>query len=94
MDKMDEQTIAQGGTMRSFHVFKTLRGDKISNVKGGHPKEGRLLEGPYPNPREVGDEGKPSLGVSTNLSIDCHRVQEDGQGSPCFWVWLLELQPP
>ena len=48
MDKTDEQTIARGGAMRSVHVFETLRGDKVSNVKGGCPKEGQLLEGPYP----------------------------------------------
>ena len=61
MDKTDKRTIAQGGAMRSVHIFETLRGDKILNVKGGCPKEGRLLEGPYPNPREVGNEGKPSF---------------------------------
>ena len=64
--------------MRSVYIFETLRGDKILSVKGGHPKEGQLLEGPYPTPREVGDEGNPSLRASTNLPIDFHRVQEDG----------------
>ena len=60
--------------MRSVHIFKTLRGDKISNMKGGCLKEGQLLEGPYLNPREVGNEGKSSLGVSTNLPTDFCRV--------------------
>ena len=73
MDKTDERTIAQGGSMRRVHIFETLWGDKISNVKGdacnpwrfslsidrvivlgGHSKEGWFMEGPYPNPREVG----------------------------------------
>ena len=34
MDKTDERSISQGGSMRSVHIFKTLWGDKISNVKG------------------------------------------------------------
>ena len=69
MDKTYERTIAQGGSMRSVHIFETLHGKEISNVKGdacnpwrfspsidrvmvlgGRPEEGRLMEGPYPNP--------------------------------------------
>ena len=34
MDKTDEQTIAQGGSMKSVHIFETLRGNKISSIKG------------------------------------------------------------
>ena len=34
MDKTNKQTIAQGGSMKSVHVFETLWGDRISSVKG------------------------------------------------------------
>ena len=111
MDKTDKRTIAQGGSMRSVHVFETLRGDKISNVKGdtcnpwrfspsidrviclgGHPKEGWLMEGPYPNPCEVSMDWacwRPHLSL-LKIAAEYQRMDKDPWVSG-FSCWNFNL---
>ena len=80
-------------TSVSVHIFETLRGDKISSVKGGHPKEGQPMEGPYPNRWEVSKgleligELHPSL---LKITAKYGRMDEDPQVSG-FGRWNLNI---
>ena len=110
MDKANKQTIAQGGSMRSIHIFETLQGDKISNVKGdtcnpwhfsssidrviigGCPKEGQLMEGPYPNPHKVSTDWarwRPQLSLS-KIAAEYWRMDEDPRVSGFGW-WNFNI---
>ena len=96
--------------MRSVHVFETLQGNKISNVKGdacnpwrfspsidrvmigGCPKEARLMEGLYPNPREVSTDRacwRPLLSL-LKIAVEYRRMDEDPHVSG-FGRWNFNI---